>query len=47
MLWQKLMLCRINIVCGKIWCVTKNDLLDYFVLQQSMHYNTQVKNMEL
>jgi hypothetical protein len=47
MLWQKLMFCKTNIVCAKIWCATNNDLLDYLVLQQSMHYNTQVINMEL
>jgi len=41
------MLCKINVVCAKIWCAAKNDLLDYLVLQQSMHYNTQVINMEL
>jgi hypothetical protein len=39
--------CRTNIVCAKIWCATKNDLQDYLDLQQSMHYNTQVINMEL
>ncbi len=38
MLGWKLMLCRINIVCGKICYATKNDLPHYFVLQQNMHY---------
>jgi hypothetical protein len=47
MLGWKLMLCRINIVCGKICYATKNDLPHYFVLQQNMHYDTQLINMEL
>jgi hypothetical protein len=41
------MFCRTNIVYAKIWCGAKNDLLNYLVLQQSIHYNTQVINMEL
>jgi len=47
MLGWKLMLYKIDIVYGKICYATKNDLAHYFVMQQSMNYNTQLINMEL